>query len=123
MKNLKSTLSNIGYIIETIIIISFFSSVGILFYVKHWPDSSNGIIDSATNEESATFTIHDSEIININIASFGELQKLDGIGEKIAKAIVEYRKENGDFDTIEQIIEVDGITEKIFEGIRDEITV
>ncbi|MDE7399623.1 MAG: helix-hairpin-helix domain-containing protein [Oscillospiraceae bacterium] len=123
MKKLKNMLSDVGYIIETIIIIAFFSSLAVLFYVRYWPDDSPVVTDSAANGESITFTIHDWEPININTASIRELQKLDGIGEKRAKAIIEYRKENGDFETIEHIIEVNGITEKVFEGIRDEITV
>lgn len=123
MKKLKNTLSDVGYIIETIIMIAFFSSVAVLFYVKFWPEDSTVVTNSVTNGESMTFTVQDTMPVNINTASFRELQMLGGIGEKRAIAIVEYRNENGDFETIEQIIEVDGITEKIFEGIRDEITV
>lgn len=123
MKKLKNTLSDVGYVIETIIIIAFFSSLAVLFYVKYIPKEPIVIMDSAANAESATFILRDPEPININTASLRELQKLDGIGEKRAKAIIEYRKENGDFETIEQIIEVNGITEKVFEGIRNEITV
>lgn len=123
MKNLKNTLSDVGYIIETIIMIAFFSSFMVLIYVKYSPDDLPLAADPASNTELVPGTILDPEPININTASSYELQKLDGIGEKRAKAIVEYRNENGDFETIEQIIEVDGITEKIFEGIRNEITV
>lgn len=123
MKKLKNTLSDVGYIIETIIIIAFFSSFSVLLHVKYRPDDLPVVYDSAANGESIILIIHEWEPININTASVRQLQKLDGIGEKRAKAIVEYRKENGDFETIEQIIEVDGITEKVFEGIRDEITV
>lgn len=123
MKKLKNTLSDVGYVIETIIITAFFSSLAVLFYVKYIPKEPIVIMDSAANAESTTFILRDPEPININTASLRELQKLDGIGEKRAKAIIEYRKENGDFETIEQIIEVNGITEKVFEGIRNEITV
>lgn len=112
-----------GYIIETIIMIAFFSSVAVLFYVKYWPEDSAIVTDSTMNGESVTFTVQDTMPVNINTASIRELQMLGGIGEKRAMAIVEYRNENGDFETIEQIIEVDGITEKIFKGIRGEITV
>ncbi len=123
MKKLKNTLSDVGYIIETVIMIAFFSSAAVLFYVKYWPEDSTVVTDSVTNGESVSFTIQDTMPININTASINELQILNGIGEKRAMAIVEYRNENGNFETIEQIIEVDGITEKIFVGIRNEITV
>ncbi|WP_034600803.1 ComEA family DNA-binding protein [Clostridiisalibacter paucivorans] len=60
--------------------------------------------------------------ININIASITELMELPGIGEVKAKRIVEYRNENG-FKNIEDIQNVNGIGQKIYEGIKDMITV
>ena len=61
--------------------------------------------------------------ININTASVDELKTLSGIGEVKAKAIVEYRKVKGKFKTIEDIKEVNGISESLFEKIKDNITV
>ncbi len=61
--------------------------------------------------------------ININHASIAELIILTGIGEEKAKAIIKYRQENGDFNSIEEIMNVSGIAEGIFEQIKDNITV
>lgn len=61
--------------------------------------------------------------ININTASAKELLKLSQIGEKKAGAIVAYRDEHGSFTTIEDITKVKGIGDKIFEKIKDHITV
>lgn len=61
--------------------------------------------------------------ININTASVDELMSLNGIGEVKAKAIVDYRNENGSFSSIEEITLVSGIGEKSFEKIKDSITV
>jgi len=61
--------------------------------------------------------------IDINTASVVELQKLPRIGEKVAQRIVDFRKENGKFKKIEEIMKVKGIGEKIFGGIKDFITV
>lgn len=61
--------------------------------------------------------------ININTASANELLKLSQIGEKKAGAIVAYRDEHGSFTTIEDITKVKGIGDKIFEKIKDHITV
>ena len=61
--------------------------------------------------------------ININTASVYQLTSLKGIGEKKAQAIVEYRNENGAFGSIDEIMKVSGIGEKIFESIKDYITV
>ncbi len=61
--------------------------------------------------------------ININTATSSELQKLDGIGEVKAEAIIEYRNKYGKFKTIEDIKKVSGIGDKTFEKIKDKITV
>ena len=64
-----------------------------------------------------------AELININEASVNELVRLNGIGEVKAAAIVEYRRTNGNFSAIEDIMKVKGIGEKTFEKIRDQISV
>lgn len=58
------------------------------------------------------------EKININTASADELSRLPGIGETLAQNIVSYRQENGFFNGIEEIMEVDGIGEERFDAIR-----
>ena len=61
--------------------------------------------------------------ININTASIDELMTLSGVGESKAKAIIAYREENGEFKTIEDLKEVSGIGDALFENIKDGITV
>ena len=61
--------------------------------------------------------------ININTASAIELQKLHGIGPAYAENIIEYREEQGGFDTIEEIKEVSGIGPATFDNIKEEITI
>lgn len=61
--------------------------------------------------------------ININTADETTLQTLDGIGETKAKAIIEYRNKNGNFKTIEDIKNVFGIGDSVYEKIKDNITV
>jgi competence protein ComEA len=64
-----------------------------------------------------------SEKININTASLEELQKLPRIGPKVAQRILDYRKQNGNFKKIEDIMKVRGIGEKVFAQMKDLITV
>jgi len=61
--------------------------------------------------------------ININTASSEELQALKGIGPAKAEAIIKYREEHGSFDKIEDVKNVKGISDAIFEDIKDSITV
>ena len=64
-----------------------------------------------------------SEKININTAGLEELDSLPGIGPSKAQAIIDYRTENGLFESIEDIINVSGIGEVTFNNIKDLITV
>ena len=48
---------------------------------------------------------------------------LPGIGQTRAEAIVAYRQERGSFQTIEDIMKVDGIKEGSFEKLKEKITV
>lgn len=80
--------------------------------------SSEIVKSGSTQEKSNT-----GEKININIATQKELQKLTGIGESIALRIINYRKENGKFNTIEDIKNVSGIGESKFNKIKNDIIV
>ena len=64
-----------------------------------------------------------SDLININTADEKELQKIKGVGPSIAKRILDFREQNGDFEKIDDIKKVRGIGEKTFEKIKDSITV
>jgi competence protein ComEA len=62
-----------------------------------------------------------AETININTADATALDALDGIGEKKAEAIIAYRTEHGEFKTLEDLKEVPGIGDKMFEKIKADI--
>ena len=61
--------------------------------------------------------------ININTASLNELTNLPGIGEKKAQAIIKYREEVGDFQTKDEIKNVKGIGDGIYEKMKRKIRV
>ena len=60
--------------------------------------------------------------ISLNKASLDELMTLDGIGEKKAQAIIDYRNKNNGFKKVEEILEVDGIGSATYEKIKDRLT-
>ncbi len=60
--------------------------------------------------------------ISLNTASLDELMTLSGIGESKAKAIIEYRN-NKKFESIEEITNIKGISESLYEQIKDYITI
>ena len=60
-------------------------------------------------------------LININTADLNSLTTISGIGKNKAQAIIEYRK-NNPFTKLEDLTNVEGISEKLFNKIRDKIT-
>ena len=62
-------------------------------------------------------------LVNINTAGVEELMSLPGIGEVRAKAIITYRQQMGEFEKIEDIMNVKGIKDGIFSKINDLICV
>lgn len=75
-------------------------------------------IPSCSTEQDDCYSL-----ININLASLDELMILPGIGEAKAQAIINYRNQKGYFKNIEGLKEVDGITNAIFEKVKDKITI
>ena len=66
---------------------------------------------------------NDDNLININTAGIEELTTLTGIGDVKAEAIIKYRSEVGKFKTKEELLNVEGIGEALFEKLKDNITV
>ncbi|HHX54834.1 MAG TPA: ComEA family DNA-binding protein [Clostridiales bacterium] len=64
-----------------------------------------------------------NEKININKASKEELMTLTGIGESKANSIIDYRQKNGNFNDIEEVMNISGIKDSVFSKISDDITV
>ncbi len=58
-----------------------------------------------------------SDLININLADAEELQELPGIGPAYSQRIIEWREENGEFTSKEQLLEIRGIGERRLEAI------
>lgn len=59
--------------------------------------------------------------VSVNHGSLEALMLLDGIGEKTAQKIMDYRKAQGGFKTLEELKNVPGIGEKKFEQIKNDI--
>ena len=57
--------------------------------------------------------------LDLNSAPAEELERLPGVGEKLAEAFVSYREEHGPFRDVEELLQVPGIGEKRLDAIRD----
>ena len=130
MKNNK-TIGNMGKPMDT---------SDILLQLKQMKEkiekeNSNVLIDTertntaninSINLESSTVTTNKqnrNSKVNINVATQSELESLPGIGPSTALKIVNYRKENGKFKTIDDIKQVSGIGDSKFNNIKNLIAV
>ncbi len=57
--------------------------------------------------------------LDLNAADSVSLMKLEGIGEKLATRILEYRRSSGGFGEIEELKKIKGITECRFNKLKD----
>jgi competence protein ComEA len=61
--------------------------------------------------------------LNLNTASINDFMNLPGIGEKTAKIIIEYRKQNKKFRNINELLNIKGIGSKKYDKIKNYIFV
>jgi len=85
-------------------------------YIYRVGENINSEIDNKINSEVVR------GMVSLNNASSGELETLPGIGPVMAGKIIKYREENGGFRNVEEVKLVAGIGEKLYEGIKDLIS-
>ena len=87
--------------------------------------NNDGIVtDEKENNKNKTNIESEKKVmVNINKATQAELENLPGIGPAIATRIIEYRKENGKFSSIDDIKNVKGIGDAKYDKIKDSIEV
>lgn len=89
------------------------------FAIVKTSEAKGGVANTVSEEQNEP----QNGKININTASKNLLVSINGIGDKIAERIIKYREENGKFETIEDIMKINGIGDSKFEDIKDYITV
>lgn len=79
--------------------------------------------EAILEKEETSAAEADDGLLDINEADASGFMTLPGIGEAKADAIVRYREEHGDFSSIEELMNVEGIKEGIFNKIKDSIKI
>lgn len=99
-----------------------------IFIGRNFTDSYKRIEDfpvnppTQTDDKSEAIT-DDPVKIDLNAATLYQLQLLPGVGEAIAQRIIDYRSQNNGFQSVEELMKVDGIGEKKFAEIEPYIKI
>lgn len=89
--------------------------------VNNASTSKDNVVSSSNSSDTNTNKTNDK--VSINTATKEQLMNLNGIGESKANDIIAYRNQNGLFKSIEDIKKVSGIGDKLFDKIKDNITI
>ena len=76
--------------------------------------------DTGSSQDNTTESVVSNKpvLLNINTASTEELQTLPNIGERMAKRIIDYRIQHGDFASVDALQDVKGIGPKTIDKLR-----
>ena len=109
---------NLAYVLEDGVKIKIPSNTDIGDLEENIISSESGenVVEDVDNSSQSTS-------LNINKATEQELQGLPGIGPSLASKIIDYRNTNGNFSSVEDIKNVNGIGDSKFENIKDYICV
>lgn len=84
---------------------------------------TNEVVEEVKEEVKETTTTETTKVVNINTATKEELMTLSNIGEAKAIKIIEYRTTNGSFKSTDELKNVSGIGDKLYDSIKENITI
>ena len=83
---------------------------------------SSVVQNNSTYSSNGNNSDKGNTLININTEDLEQLKEITGIGNIKAQSIIDYREANGGFKSLEELKNVDGIGDKTFEKIKEQIT-
>lgn len=111
------------------LIITFIAGMGVWFYRTRWAPLPDIQVDAEVEERisKGLIEVDDAEVVEndtlhmkllLNSAEREDLEGLPGIGVTIAGRIVEYRRQHGEFHSLDELLKIKGIGPKTLERIK-----
>ena len=98
----------------------------VLFLLAVWLLASAGLAPASAAETKSApkaKAASSGAVVDLNAAGADELAEVPGIGDSIAKRIIEFRDKNGPFQSVDDLLKVQGIGEKSLQKLRPHLTV
>ena len=108
------------YFFLVLVTLAFLAAVLYLTFGANRAGREDYTVQTERNAEEEVAPVR--VLVNINTATAEELETVTGIGPVLAQAILDYRAEHGDFQTLDELLEVRGIGSAKLDAMRDEIT-
>ncbi len=108
------------YFFLALVTLAFLAAVLYLTFGANRAGREDYTVQTERNAEEEAAPVR--VLVNINTATAEELETVTGIGPVLAQAILDYRAEHGDFQTLDELLEVRGIGSAKLDAMRDEIT-
>lgn len=121
-----TSLINLSMKLKDEMAIVIFSKQEVENFYKTKEEFNTKVFECEKVNDTCVHEIEDSnnqELLNVNKASINDFMSLPGLGESKANSIIEYRNSHGSFKNIEELKEVKGIGESIFEKIKEYLTI
>ncbi|MCF6514889.1 hypothetical protein GSH19_01760 [Lactobacillus sp. S2-2] len=91
--------------------------------IKGSPNDLNVTSNDTDNQQDSSNNKSDSTKVNLNSAEKSSLTTLNGIGDKKADQIIDFRKQNGPFNSVDDLKKVPGFGDKTVDNLREFVSV
>jgi competence protein ComEA len=85
-------------------------------------DGEQVLVFEKGNNPNTTAVNGASQLMSLSRASAAELESLPGIGPTIAGRIIDWREANGGFKAVKDLLKVSGVGQKLFDGLKGEVS-
>ena len=122
-KNQSLLFIGIALVVVGVILVVYALALPRVYEERTAPAADVSVSVVATPETAAATALQVTYPLNLNTATAEELATIDGVGEVRAAAIIEYRDYLGGYTSAEQIMDIKGFSEALYEQIAPYVTV